>query len=137
MEAVMVRRRLIVSVALVAGLLGARSLWAQRGASSTTVTAQDMADILQLYATLYQGADLREADLWLSTYAEDGRFKVGTTEAVGKKALTEWRMKTFNGRTGDSKLRHHVGQVRVVPAPDGSAKIRAYWTLINVATQPP
>ena len=132
----MVRPRVLIGVAVVVGLMSTGSPWAQK-ASSPTVTAQDMTDIMQLYATLYQGADLREADLWLSTYTDDGMFKIGTIETVGKEALTAWRMQSFGGRTDDSKVRHYLGQVRVVPAPDSSAKIRAYWTVIDVSTRPP
>ena len=65
-EAVMVRSRVLIGVVVVAGLMSAGSFWAGNLRAASALTAQDVSDITQLYSTMYQGADLRDAALWLS-----------------------------------------------------------------------
>ena len=130
--------RVLIGVVVVAGLIGASSLRAQKAGAAGTLSAQDVSDITQLYSSSYQGADLRDADLWLSAYADDAVFTLPTgAKVVGRKALAEWRQKSFAGKVGDSKLRHWFGLIRVFPAPDGGAAAKAYYTVIDVSTKQP
>jgi ketosteroid isomerase-like protein len=129
--------RVWVTVVVVAGLIGAGSLLAPRVGATIALTAQDVSDITQLYSTSYQGADLRDADLWLSAYADDAVFNLPTgSQVVGRKALAEWRMKSFGGKTGDTKQRHWFGLIRVLPAPNG-ATAKAYFSVIDVGAKQP
>ena len=50
-----------------------------RPEAAATLTAEDAHGIRQLYATMYQGSDFRDADLWLSTFADDGLGPTGSS----------------------------------------------------------
>jgi len=131
-------RRLIVSTVIgavaVVGLVYARTA----NARAVALTAQDYTQITELYARLYQGSDLRETDVWLSNFADDGVFSFPDgKEVAGKKALREWREKSFGGKTGDSKRRHWTSGVTLTPMPDGAAKGRAYWLQLDVGAKQP
>jgi len=90
-------------------------------------------------AAAYQGSiDLREMDVWLSNFADDAVFVFPTGDQVaGKKALGEWRAKSFGGGTGDSKRRHWVSGVMLTPMPEGIAKARAYWLMLDASGKQP
>ena len=134
------RRRHTLMVTGVVTLVGALAFagWVYAQTRSTTaLTAQDAHEITQLYSTMYQGSDFRDASLWLSTYAEDGVFRFPSgDEVVGKQALAEWRAKSFRGRVGDSKRRHYFPNIRLTPIPDGGATARAYWVELDVSGKP-
>jgi len=123
----------LASVAVV-GLVYVRSAQAR----AVALTAQDYTAITELYARLYQGSDLREMDVWLSNFADDAVFVFPNDDQVtGKKALGEWRAKSFGGNTGDSKRRHWVSGVMLTPMPDGVAKSRAYWLMLDASGKQP
>lgn len=135
----MTRGRVLIALGLVACLAVAALAVAQssNGRKSVVLTAQDYTEITELYARLYQGSDLRETDLWLSAFAEDGSFRFPNgDEVVGKKALAEWRAKSFAGATGDSRRRHWTSGVMLTPTADG-ANGRAYWLLLDVSGKQP
>ena len=126
----------LTAVALV-GLLVVAGWMYTRTEAAATLTAEDRAEITQLYATMYQGSDFRDADLWLSAFAEDGVFIFPTGDRVeGHEALMGWRKQSFGGETGDSKRRHHVPNIRILQAPDGGATASAYWIELDVAATP-
>lgn len=126
----------LVAVALVALLVVGGWMYTRTEAAAT-LTAEDRAEITQLYATMYQGSDFRDADLWLTAFAEDGVFVFPTGDRVaGHDALMAWRLQAFGGETGDSKRRHHVPNIRIVPAADGGATARAYWIELDVGSNP-
>jgi hypothetical protein len=107
-------------------------------AKALTLTAQDYTEITELYARLYQGSDLRELDVWLSNFADDAVFVFPDgKEVAGTKALRDFRVKSFGGNTGDSKRRHWVSGVMLTPTPDGIAKGRAYWLMIDGSGKQP
>jgi hypothetical protein len=131
-------RTLIVSTVIgavaVVGLVCARTA----NARAVALTAQDYTQITELYARLYQGSDLRELDVWLANFSDDAVFSFPTGEEVsGKKALGEWRTKSFGGNAGDSKRRHWTSGVMLTPMPDGAAKGRAYWLQLDVGAKQP
>ena len=43
---------------------------------------------------------------------------------------------SFGGQTGDSKRRHHVPNIRILPASDGGATASAYWIELDVGSTP-
>ena len=132
----MKRTRSLLVIALVGLVPLGGWLYAQPEAAPV-LTAQDAHEIRQLYATMYQGSDFRDADLWLSTFAEDGVFVFPTgDEVAGRAALSEWRAKSFRGETGDSKRRHAFTTIRMTPTPDGEASVRAYWVELDVSVRP-
>ena len=105
--------------------------------AAATLTAEDRAEITQLYATMYQGSDFRDADLWLSAFAEDAVFVFPTGDQLeGHEALLAWRNQSFGGETGDAKRRHHVPNIRILPAEDGGATAKAYWIELDVNSTP-
>ncbi len=132
----MARMRRLAALALVSAL--AIGAWEYAQAKSTKLTAQDYTEITELYARLYQGSDLREMDLWLSNFTDDAVYGFPNGDQIqGKKALTEFRLKSFAGNTGDSKRRHWTAGVMLTPLPDGTAKGRAYWMMIDGGQKQP
>jgi hypothetical protein len=132
---------MVIVVFALLGSLGVGGwLYAQtaKGRRAAMLSAQDSYEITQLYSTMYQGGDARDASSWLSTFAEDGVLKFPSgEEVVGKKALAEWRAKSFGGKVGDSKRRHSFPNIRLTPAPDGGALARAYFILIDASGKEP
>lgn len=105
--------------------------------AAPVLSAEDAHEIRQLYATMYQGSDFRDADLWLSTFADDGVFVFPTgDEVTGKQALGEWRANSFRGEEGDSGRRHSFTTIRMTATPDGGATARAYWIELDVKSRP-
>ena len=105
--------------------------------AAATLTAEDRAEIVQLYATMYQGSDFRDADLWLSAFAEDAVFVFPTGDRLeGHDALLGWRNQSFGGETGDAKRRHHVPNIRILPGENGGATATAYWIELDVSSSP-
>ena len=120
----MTRMRVLMITGLVGCLAVASVVYAQTNRASV-LTAQDYTEITELYARLYQGSDLREMDLWLSTFADDGAFIFPNgDEVAGKNALAEWRAKSFGGSVEDSRRRHWTSGVMLTPTSDGAAKAR-------------
>lgn len=125
---------LCVSAAL-GGLTYSQILKAQE---SNHLTAEDHVEITSLYARFNQGSDFRNADLWLSTFSDDAVFTLPTgRRIVGKNALREWRLKSFGGKTGDSKRRHLHGSIQLTSTANGEAAGRAYWIVLDVSKKEP
>ena len=130
-------RVMSIRVITLAGLLAVGPWVYGQTQMASVLTAQDAHEITHLYATMYQGSDFRDAELWLSTFSDDGVFIFPTgDEVTGKQALAEWREKSFGGQTGDSKRRHYFPNIRMVQTPDGGATARAYWVELDVSGQP-
>ena len=86
---------------------------------------------------MYHGADFRDADLWLSTFADDGVFELPTGRRVeGMQALREYREGSFRGQVGDTDGRHSATTIRMTPTSDGEVAVRAYWVLLDVSARP-
>jgi hypothetical protein len=123
----------IVMIALVGSLATVGWVQAKSG-KAPVLTTQDYLDIAQVYSICYQGSDLRDAAQWLSAFADDALFTLPNGDRVtGKKALAEWRAKSFAGKTGDSKRRHWFGTLLTKPTPDGGATVRAYYVVLDVS----
>jgi len=114
-------------------------LWAaQPGsrASEATLTGQDYEEIKALYARYNQGSDFRDAELFLSAFANDAVMTRGGRDIVGMAALRAERAERYAGQTGDAGRRHHNGSFIITPTAEG-AKARAYYLLLDVTSRPP
>ena len=133
-------RRLRVLAAIV--LLGCAAVagWAygqpNSSSSAAVLTAQDHAAIGQLYARYNQGVDFRDADMWLSVFADDGVFQFRDEKYEGQQELAEYRAKTFARTAGGPDIRHWNGSIVVTPTPDG-VEGRAYWIMVDVSSAVP
>jgi hypothetical protein len=128
----------VLLVAGLFGVIGVDSVYAQRD-TGATLTAQDYAEIGQLYAQINHGGDFRDADLWLSAFTDDAVFTIARgpgVEIAGKEALTEWRHASFRGQTGDSKVRHWDGPPRLTPTARGT-RGRSYFIVYDVSGKQP
>ena len=95
------------------------------------LTAQDMAEIEQLYSRYSQGADFFDNELWLSVFAADAVFATSPKNSIsGMKALQEYRA-TRTPRPG-AKNRHYNSGLVITGTPEG-AKGRAYYMFYDVS----
>ena len=127
-------RHLLVAIALVgAGVaIGWISAPGSTAAAAETLTAQDYAEIEQLYWRYNQGSDFRDADVFLSAFAADAVFNLGQRTISGMEELTAYRVERHAGQTGDTGSRHWNNSWRIVPTADG-AEARVYWMLVDVS----
>ena len=116
--------------------------WANaQGGGSDRLTAQDYADIHQLYSRYNQGADFGDAAMWLGVFTEDAVFRIGQSgrpaalpagEYVGRVEMTEWRAQSFAGRRPARQHRHWNSSWVITPTGNGTAKGRNYWLELDV-----
>lgn len=125
----------LVATALVVALAGVGFVKAQDSAS-TTLTGQDYEEIKALYARYNQGSDFRDAELFLSAFAEDAVMTRGGGDIVGMDALRADRAERYQGKTGDVGRRHMNGSFLISATEDG-AEARAYYLLLDVTARPP
>ena len=134
----MSKLRVLVVVAVVGGVVGSGWVVAQQGGGSTgaMLTGQDYEEIKELYARYNQGSDFRDAELFLSAFADDAVMTRGGRDIVGMAALRAERVERYAGQTGDGGRRHHNGSFIITPTATG-ATARAYYLLLDVTTRPP
>ena len=114
--------------------LGYISAQGTGSASSGALTAQDYADIQQLYWRYNHGSDFRDADLFSSAFTDDAVFKTGPEqEAVGRDAIAAFISQSFAGQVGDTGRRHWNSSWRITPSAEG-ARGRTYWLVLDVST---
>ena len=130
-------RHLAAALALVAlgTALGWMSAPGSAAAAAGTLTAQDYAEIEQLYYRYNHGGDFRDSELWLSAFTDDAVFSVGERTLRGREALVAMRAERDAGQ-GDRGRRHWNNGWRIVPTPDG-AEARVYWIVVDVGTGTP
>ena len=129
--------RLLVGIAIIGIAATAVQNWTTaQGASSVGLTAQDYADIQQLYWRYNQGADFRDGALFVSAFSDDAVMQIGTQEITGRDELTAWRGERDEGKTGDNGRRHWNSSYRITPSSSG-ADGRVYWMLIDVSSGQP
>ena len=131
-------RHLVAALALVgAGLaIGWMSAPGNAAAAAGTLTAQDYAEIEQLYWRYNHGGDFRDSELWLSAFADDAVFTVvGQRTLRGMDELKAMRVERDAGH-GDRGRRHWNNGWRIVPTADG-AEARVYWIVVDVGSGEP
>jgi len=134
----MTKLRTLFLLAFAVTVIGIGSLWAQEGdgQSSKPLSGTDYEEIKALYARYNQGSDFRDADLFLSAFAEDAVMTRGGRDIVGMDALRAERAERYQGKTGDVGRRHFNGSFIISPTEAG-ASARAYYLLMDVTTRPP
>ena len=132
-------RKLVVVMAA-AFVVGAGMVWVFAEAQSSfspALTGQDHAEIQRLYGMYNQGADFRDAELWLSAFSDDAVFVTGPGREIrGKAALRTNREERYQGQTGDNGRRHLNSSFVITPTADG-ARGRAYWVVNDVSGSEP
>jgi hypothetical protein len=83
------------------------------------LTAQDYADILQLYASYATAIDTREEGgmVWARKFTADGEFRTGQIKATGHKELAD--MNRRDGKPSPYPT-HFTTNIAVAPAPGGA-----------------
>ena len=134
----MKRRDMFIGIAVVGALMGNTLVLAQSGdATPSPLTGRDYEEIKELYARYNQGSDFRDAELFLSAFAEDAVMTRGGRDIVGMDALRAERAERYQGQTGDAGRRHVNGSFLITPTADGGATARTYYLLFDVTTRPP
>jgi len=127
---------ILVGVASVLSLLGLGSVSAQKAAAEVTpLTGQDYEEIKALYARYNQGSDFRDAELFLSAFAEDAVMTRDGGDIVGMAELRADRARRYQGQTGDVGRRHFNGSLLIRATIEG-ASARSYYILYDVAARP-
>jgi len=134
----MMRHSTLIGMAVIGALVGGSLVVAQSGdPASAPLTGQDYEEIKALYARYNQGSDFRDAELFLSAFAEDAVMTRGGRDIVGMDALRAERAERYQGQTGDAGRRHINGSFLIAPTADGGATARTYYLLLDVTTRPP
>ncbi len=132
------RIRNLVAAAALVGMgvaIGWSSAPGDAAAAGGALTAQDYAEIQQLYWRYNHGGDFRDSELWLSAFTDDAVFSVGERTLRGREELVAMRAERDAGQ-GDRGRRHWNNGWRIVPTPDG-AEARVYWIVVDVGTGTP
>ena len=131
-------RNLVAAIALVGAGVAVGWIAAPGGvaAADGSLTAQDYAEIEQLYWRYNHGGDFRDSELWLSAFADDAVFTVvGGRTLRGMEELEAMRVERDAG-DGDRGRRHWNNGWRIVPTADG-AEARVYWIVVDVGSGTP
>ena len=100
------------------------------------LSGTDYEEIRELYARYNQGSDFRDAELFLSAFAEDAIMTREGRDIVGMAALRADRARRYQGETGDVGRRHVNGSF-IIQATKEGASSRAYYVLLDVTARPP
>ena len=130
------RVAIVVALVGIGAAIGYFAAHSTASAAESGLTAQDYADIQQLYWRYNHGADFRDAALFVSAFADDVEFRAGDLELNGKDALTTWRGERDAGGTGDNGRRHWNNSYLITPTSEG-AEGKVYWMLVDVSSGPP
>lgn len=134
------RRLLFAGVAVLVLTLSVTSapVFAQQGSGSASeLTGRDYEEIKALYAQYNQGSDFRDAELFVSAFADDAlMIRPNGARIEGMAALRADRAERYQGQTGDNG-RRHMNASHIITATPTGAKGRAYYVLLDVTTRPP
>ena len=119
------RRQGIVGLEL-AALVMAGPAYAQSG----TLSAQDYAEIQQLYARYNHAIDSGDAEGYAGTFTPDGVFNTNN----GREALLTF-VRTYTKNNGANR-RHWNTNLLITPTPEG-ANGSVYLFLLDITTRPP
>jgi|TARA_B100000686_G_scaffold76713_1_gene82635 hypothetical protein len=133
----MKKRTTAFILGVVFGVIGFAWLGAEaRQGATVQLTGADYAEIERLYGLYNQGSDFRDAEVWLSAFAEDAVFATPAGETRGQAALRQARKERYQGQTGDNGRRHYNSSF-VITATESGAKARAYWLVNDVSGAEP
>ena len=128
------RVAIVIALVGIGVAIGYFSAQGNVSAASDGLTAQDYADIQQLYWRYSQGADFGDGELFASAFAEDGLFKPGADGVVGRDEIAARMSRGEKG--ADTGRRHWNNAWRITPSPDG-ARGRVYWMVLDVGSGEP
>jgi hypothetical protein len=126
---------LLAALIIVLASIGNLSAQGQSNSSPTPLTGQDYEEIKALYARYNQGSDFRDADLFLSAFAEDAVMTRGGRDIDGMDALRADREARYQGQTGDVG-RRHLNSSFLITATENGASSKAYYVLVDVTVRP-
>ena len=126
---------LVIAVTMLGGIAWS-SAQSTDDKSMSGLTGRDYEEIKLLYSRYNQGSDFRDAELFLSAFADDAVMTRGGLDTVGIEALRAERAERYQGQTGDVGRRHLNGSYLITPTDTG-AEGRAYYILMDVTTRPP
>ena len=130
-----VRAATVVALIGIGVVIGYLSAQGNVSAASDGLSAQDYADIQQLYWRYNHGADFRDAELLASAFTEDGLFQRGLEPyAVGREQIVAVMSRGEKGT--DSGSRHWNNSWRITATPEG-ARGRVYWLVLDVGSGEP
>ena len=122
----MLARKVLALVALV--IVGGGT-WIAARQSGSTLTAQDLVDIQQLYAKYNWTLDAGDSEGYASTFTPDGVFN----NNAGHDAIVKFA-DTFHAGLG-AHVRHWNTNLMILPTPDGATG-QVYLVLVDFATKP-
>ena len=93
------------------------------------LSGTDYEEIRELYARYNQGSDFRDAELFLSAFAEDAIMTREGRDIVGMAALRADRERRYRGETGDVGRRHVNGSFIIQPTKEGASSPVSYTHL--------
>ena len=131
-------KKIIILLGVLAAhsLLGFGPVLAQESTAAVTpLTGQDYGEIKALYARYNQGSDFRDAELFLSAFAEDAVMSRDGVDIEGMTELRADRARRYEGQTGDVSRRHFNGSLLIKATVEG-ASARTYYVLYDVAARP-
>jgi hypothetical protein len=131
-------RKIILLGILVFGFFGMLTVAAQERGDGSIIplTGTDYEEIKTLYSLYNQGSDFRDADLFLSAFADDAIMTRDGGDIVGMAALRADRERRYQGLTGDVG-RRHLNSSFLITATEFGAKARTYYILMDVNARPP
>lgn len=122
----------LITAGLVAGVAIAGAVFAQQKGGVKPLTAQDYAEINQLYIHYNWGIDTHAENgmAWAKTFTPDGEFIIGNNKTVGREKLAEFA-KLKPGAPPANAPHHYATNIKIDPSPEG-ARGGAYF--FNVTT---
>ena len=99
--------RMLFAVVAVLALVGGWASAQPGSAATPALTGQDYEEIKALYARYNQGSDFRDAELFVSAFADDAvMIRPGGAKIEGMANLRAERAERYEGQTGDNGRRH-------------------------------
>ena len=106
-----------VVVGFACGVAVSVAVYAQQRSGS--LTAQDYAEIQQIYAQYHWAADARDGVKWANLYTPDGVQIRGDVRTVGRENLKNNPPKNLGPWSPASAI-HFATNIRIEPSPDGA-----------------
>jgi hypothetical protein len=127
---------MIVVLAFTLGMTGGWARAQQGSEAAPELTGRDYEEIKALYARYNQGSDFRDAELFVSAFADDAvMIRPNGAKIEGMAALRADRAERYQGKTGDNG-RRHMNASHLITATESGATGRAYYVLLDVTTRP-
>ena len=125
----------LATLVIILASFGSITAQGRNNSSPTPLTGQDYEEIKALYARYNQGSDFRDAELFLSAFAEDAVMTRGGRDIEGMDELRADREARYQGQTGDVG-RRHLNSSFLITATESGASSKAYYVLLDVTVRP-